>query len=109
MNDVWVFTSNNARLVRVEEGADLSKFTNYVMNPSLVGVRGVPPHYWLLVDGKVVPMNYLQRKERDALHAVYGVDNGLPPIGKKKRKYWWVLVVAAGAAAVAALKFKGVI
>ena len=77
MIDVWVFTATNARLVKVdsEEEIDAERLKSFVVSPDLSSVSGIPPHYWRLADGKVIPMNIEQAAQRDQDIAEKGIDN----------------------------------
>jgi hypothetical protein len=75
MANVVFFTTNNARVERMEEVDGLEGNANVAINPDMKKVEGTPPHYWKLVKGKVLPMSDAEKADRDAHIALHGVDN----------------------------------
>lgn len=79
MPTVVVFTRNNARIIHNPENLDeLRANPNCVVDPDLSLVRRLPPHFWKLDGGHVVPMILSEREAVLAHHEVYGVDNEHP-------------------------------
>lgn len=65
MSTVVVFTSNNARILTVEDTSQYEKWPNAVINPDMSKVRNLPPHYWRLHKGQILPMDAISRVARD--------------------------------------------
>lgn len=104
---VVVFTTNNARIIK--DHPDMEKILatrDCVIDPDLEAVRGIAPHFWKLVDGKVLPMNEREQKARLAHHEAHGVDNDVSPKQKSvavdSGKSWMPWYLWAGTAAAAA-------
>jgi len=102
---VVVFTSNNARILVNPPNVDefLGK-PNAFINPDLSEVIGTPPHFWKVVDGKIVPMSRPEKLARLKLHAANGVDNRvrampLPKVRAERPILSHLLAAAIGAAA----------
>lgn len=98
MSDVVVFTGTNARIIK--NVGDLEKYRgwpNAVIDPDLSKVDTVPPHYWKLVRGKVLPMDSLEIKARDKNRILFGMDNVVRSKKYKKEwgftEYWWTAAV----------------
>jgi hypothetical protein len=55
-DDVIVkFTANGARIIKGVDAQQFVGMPDVAVNPDLSTVRGIPPHEWQLVDGKIVP------------------------------------------------------
>lgn len=62
MNRVVIFTENNARIVTNPEDLDYFKrLPNALINPDFSKVKGIPPHFWKCVDGKLEAMSADER------------------------------------------------
>lgn len=59
-----VFTRTNSRVIRYQDIKEIGDLGNVVVNPDLSMVRGVPPHFWTLIDGHIIPMNEEQKRVR---------------------------------------------
>ena len=76
-----VFTENNARTIKGDiDSIDPSHVV--ILNPDLSKVRRIPPHFWMLENGEIVPMNPVQKKERMAHIEKHGAFNN---VGYKKQ------------------------
>lgn len=99
MSRVWVFTDNNARFVKHPDHLALGMYRGVaVKNPDLSKVRGMPPHLWALVDGKVVPKDPWDRVLTKQSHALNGVDNNIHHVTSKSLRWnmrVWALVALA--------------
>lgn len=89
-----VFNATTARiLVNPENGDELEKMPNVVVNPNLEAVKGIPPHLWKLQDGKVLPMSKGEQEKRLQLIEKHGIDNS-PPVTIIQKVYryheWYV-------------------
>lgn len=79
-----IFTKNNARvLTQPETFTDLMHYPNCVPDPDLMGVKGIPPHFWKLEEGLVVPMTEAEKDARMFDIEANGVDNEIKWIGDK--------------------------
>lgn len=77
---VVVFTKNNARILKNPPDWRLMKGRPGVfVNPDLSRVQGVPPHFWAVSAGKIVPMSSYGRRKVVESHKAIGVDNRLQP------------------------------
>lgn len=112
INDVVVvFTSNNARVFHDPQNMeDLLKLPNAVLNPDLMKVKAIAPHFWKLVDGEVLPMNTVEQHARIHSISMTGVDNEIRAIAKIKpgkffmQDYVWHMFAAyQGALAIMGL------
>lgn len=65
---VVVFTADNARVLYTETPEHWVNTPQAVINPDLKEVTGVEPHYWKLVEGKVLPMTDPERAARRDYH-----------------------------------------
>lgn len=75
---IVIFTENNAHVSKdPQQLKDCHDWPNVLYAPSLTDVRGVPPHFWKLRHGKVVPMNTFERAVRARELEHFGVDNEL--------------------------------
>lgn len=87
---IVVFTASNARIFRNPPDSAIEKFVdwpNAVIDPDLSLVEGIPPHFWKLKDGVIVPMNDLEKLGRMNYIERYGVDNLIAPqVIKFKKK-----------------------
>lgn len=71
-----VFVKNNARIIKDPAViAQLGEQHQFVLNPNLSKVIGVPPHLWKLADGKIVPMSDAEQIERTIAIQQEGIDN----------------------------------
>ena len=70
-----VFTRTNARILVNPTELEYKTYKNSVIDPDLSAVKSVPPHFWKLVDGKVMPMSEAEMKARLDEIAQHGVDN----------------------------------
>lgn len=74
-----IFTKNNARIVNNITDVEYYKaLENAVIDPDLINVRGIPPHYWKLDNGCVMPMTEAEKLTVDEHHSENDVDNELP-------------------------------
>ena len=78
MHRVVVFTEDNARVLYTDTPQLWEHTPQAVIEPDLKEVTGVAPHFWKLVDGKVVPMNDVERASRKDYHLRYVAVNSLP-------------------------------
>jgi hypothetical protein len=100
---IVVFTSNNARMLTNPENPEQYRAaSNCVVNPNLDKVAGLPPHYWKLSNGEILPMNEVERKARDMHHSANGVDNRVQVVAKHVSK-WVKAVLWAGVSAALSL------
>lgn len=75
---VVVFTKNNARIfINPENKVDLLKLKDSYLNPCLLAVRGTPPHYWFVKNGKILPMTQDMKEKRDRDILKYGVGTSI--------------------------------
>lgn len=66
MKLIVVFTENNARILHSpEDYKSLIKNPNAVLNPSFKAVERLPPHFWKLQDGKIIPMDSKEQLTRE--------------------------------------------
>lgn len=75
---VVIFTPNNARIIRNPSAEALESFVkwpNVVIDPDLSKVEGLPPHFWKLVDGEIVPLDAAEQTARQNHIEKFGVDN----------------------------------
>jgi hypothetical protein len=68
-----IFTTNNARVIR----DDPSEWPTALVSPDRSAVKGVAPHFWKCVDGKLAPMSAPEKFARLAEHEMNGVDNDI--------------------------------
>lgn len=80
---VVVFTKNNARVLRNPENIEqYLAMDNAIIEPDLSEVQGIPPHYWSLVDGKVVKKGFregLARARHIRKHGAVNHDHTVGP------------------------------
>lgn len=107
-----VFSDSNARVIYGIAKDALVGAKNIVTNPDLSAVKGLPPHYWKLSDGKVVSMSDDEKRARDLLHASISPAasdaHKILAQAQKQNFYFRIieLVLVAGAVAlVVALRF----
>ena len=113
MNKVWVFTSNNARMLWVTD-AELPAYqarTDVAINPPLGDVLGLAPHYWKLSAGKILPLSGVEQALRDSEITKNGADNGRKTIPNKiappsNVRVYLVAAFAIGGIALAILLIK---
>lgn len=75
---VVVFTENNARILTNPDNIKFyESLSNAIVDPDLKAVEGLPPHYWRLENGKVLPMSEEHKQIINDHHAEYGVINDL--------------------------------
>lgn len=107
-NKVVIFTANNARILHVPETRPYEGVENVLINPDLTEVRGLAPHYWQNVGGKVVPLDPSARAARDTDLDNNGCINALPdfsikaPVPKSYKLYIALGLGAIGAACLLA-------
>lgn len=75
MPRVVIFTANNARIVKCLDASPYQALPNAVIDPDFSAVKGIAPHFWKLVDGKIQPMSESERRTRLSDHAERGVVN----------------------------------
>ena len=104
---VVIFTSNNARILSgVEDITPYSDNPDLVVDPDLTQVRGIPPHYWKLEKGVVVPMSKSERERRDLEHVNNKVDNEIKTVKPKyPNKYLDILLGIAGLVLIGTLVY----
>lgn len=57
-NTVVVFIKNNARILHNPVNLEsLKKDPKALINPDLTAVKGLPPHFWANLEGKIVPLS----------------------------------------------------
>lgn len=97
-----VFTSNNARIVKDNKPV----YGTVVVDPDLSRVRGIPPHFWKLVDGAIVEMSRPEKVARLAHIAARGSVNVVhkPRLGML---YYLLPVVALATSALALWVYYG--
>lgn len=79
-----VFTKNNARiLTNPENFSEYIHFPNAVPDPNLLAVKGIPPHFWKLEEGLIVPMTSEEKEKRIQAIEQEGVNNEIIWIGEK--------------------------
>jgi hypothetical protein len=80
MKNVWVFTSNNARMVKVHDHV-LKDFMDAnptaLLDPDLSKVKHVPLHLWKNVGGLIEPMTAGEAKIREEHLLRFGADNNV--------------------------------
>lgn len=76
-NTAVIFTRNNARIVKFTDFDSIKEYANVVLNPNLTLVKGVPPHFWTLEDGFIIPMNDDQKSIRIKQIESMGIDNSV--------------------------------
>lgn len=69
MPRVIVFTEDNARVLYTDTPDLWADTPEAVIEPDLKEVTGVAPHFWKLVDGKILPMTDLERAARHDYHS----------------------------------------
>lgn len=82
-----VFTRTNARIYVNPENSfydEVMHWPNVALNPNLAPVDGLPPHFWKLQKGTIIPMNDAEKAARLADIERYGVDN---IVASKKIKF----------------------
>lgn len=111
---VVIFTKNNARIKYMEDASEWAACKYAVIDPSLDKVVGVPPHFWKLVSGEVMPMSEAEKTARTKDHELNGVNNDVGQIlndlvaEKTRNKYrTWILVTFSILAALVAAHLKG--
>lgn len=75
-----IFTQTNARVLINPPHSDLLEYSNWpntIVDPDLSLVDGVPPHFWKLKDGLIVPMSPGEREARLNQIEKIGADNKL--------------------------------
>lgn len=94
---VVVFTKNNARILKVS-GLELFAYKNManaVIDPDMSRVKKLPPHLWKLVDGKVLPLNFIERPLRNKNILKKGADNEIVLVPDMSDKYIGIKIVLA--------------
>jgi hypothetical protein len=103
---IVVFTQNNARIIMGGGMGAVGQSDKVVSNPDLSAVRGIPPQYWKIVSGKVVPMSIPERASRDK--QIDKASSGINPILAEhfaKRQKWQVIQAALLALTLSLLTF----
>jgi len=94
-----VFTRNNARIIHGDAGKKYHGHSCVVVNPDLSVVKNVPPHFWKLSKGKIVPMNGVEKAIRNLEIERDGIENMIDLEFKKKSHVsaiiWGVVVLLA--------------
>lgn len=73
---VAVFTTNTVRLLTNPPNlSDMAKWPNAVVDPDLSRINGLPPHFWRLDEGDIVPMTPIEIRYRKKLITANGMDN----------------------------------
>lgn len=93
---VVLFVANTARIL-VNPESDYTGVVNAVINPSLTAVKGIPPHFWKLVEGKILPMDETERKER-----LKSIVRLLPPPKHRSYHMLWKYLAVSGWALICA-------
>lgn len=91
-----VFTSNNARILKIRDESELAGIKVYVLNPDLSAVKSLPPHCWKLEDGVILPKSLSEIQETERTHSLKGVDNLVPvyktpELGKEFNHLTWII------------------
>lgn len=89
MNNVVIFTSNNARIIKVtdRELFQYAERTDTAINPDFEALTGHPPHFWkLLPDKSIGLLSGPERKERVLDIEARGADNDVTkhPIARRQ-------------------------
>lgn len=93
---VLVLTRNNARLlVNPPDIKALLQRPGVLLNPDLSAVKGIAPHFWKLVDGKIVEMTRVEKVSRLADIALVGADNRVER-RRRLRIPSWLLILGVG-------------
>lgn len=85
---VVLLTENNSRILKVSDPSPYLRARNCLVNPDLRKVEGVPPHFWKISAGEVVPMDYDERLARSEHIAEHGIKNNAPldiPVEESKK------------------------
>lgn len=101
---VVIKTSNNHRVIMVEDATPYLDQVGVWIDPDLTEVRGIPPHYWKHDGRRHVPMTAEEKLAVDQHHDANGVDNdvSVPGSAKKQKRrdltplMWNVLAFALG-------------
>lgn len=97
---VVVFNKYGARIL-VNPGDAYDNVKDSIINPDLTEVKGLPPHYWKLVDGKVVPKTEKEKADMDALHKQNPFNSlKMQVLKKSPSKLYAVAYIALGAAII---------
>lgn len=64
MHTVVVFLPHNARVEKVGDPTSYLHYQDVLIDPDLTSVKDLPPHFWKLDNGHVVPMTYEEREAR---------------------------------------------
>ena len=76
MRDIVIFTSNNARILRVSDVTPYLHRSDCVIDPDLYSMRGIPPHLWILENGKIKELkDPIARNKRERDIETNGADN----------------------------------
>lgn len=65
---VVLFLEDNARIITTQDPKKYENVPYCLIDPDLTAVKGHPPHYWRLVDGKVIPITNEEKIRRDAAY-----------------------------------------
>ncbi len=69
---VVLFLEQNARILTLSDPEPYRGIPYCVIDPDLSAVKAHPPHYWQLIDGKVIPISNEEKIKRDAAHHLWG-------------------------------------
>jgi len=78
--------------MRVEDPSVFANYRNCIVNPDLMPLRGIPPHYWKIQDGKIVEMTLPEKRRRDRRIKREMVDNSFSP-PKTSTGYWRIPIL----------------
>jgi len=81
-----IFLKNNARIIVGPDSRVINREHSSVslMNPNLDAVKAIPPHYWKMSKGKIVPMNDLEKQVRDHMISSQGIQTKIDAVVNKK-------------------------
>jgi hypothetical protein len=51
---VVIFSNNTVRVITTQNPEEYADNPEAIINPDLTAIRGIPPHKWTLVNGKIV-------------------------------------------------------
>lgn len=93
-----LFTESNARIYVGPAVEKVRSLKGVLITPDLSQVKRIPPHFWKLEKGKIVPMNEVERAERIKLIEAKQPTNKIDGLQKKisKKKVALELGKAAG-------------
>jgi hypothetical protein len=110
---IVVFLKYNTRILVNADPGKYKLFKNAVINPDLSKVRSVPPHFWKLYDGEIVPMTDKEQHIRLKEISRYGIDNhirSLKPRQFRPRRIDWLLIrISIAAMVLGTVGFYGIL